>query len=74
MKNISFLFEYFQILEVKFSVYLNRRVFVMRGPWCVMRSSAPSDSMFLVFVILLKFNSDLFEITLTFCHSLKVCM
>ena len=29
MKNISFLSEYFQFLEVKFSIYLNRRVFVM---------------------------------------------
>ena len=29
MKNISFLSENFQFLEVKFSVYLNRRVFVM---------------------------------------------
>ena len=30
MKNISFLSENFQVfLEVKFSIYLNRRVFVM---------------------------------------------
>ena len=29
MKNISFLSEFFQLLEVKFSVYLNRHVFVM---------------------------------------------
>ena len=30
MKNIkSFVFENFQFLEVKFSIYLNRRVFVM---------------------------------------------
>ena len=29
MKNISFLSENFQFLEVKFSLYLNRRVFVM---------------------------------------------
>ena len=29
MKNISFLSEHFQFLEVKFSVYLNRHVFVM---------------------------------------------
>ena len=29
MKNISFLSENFQFLEVKFSVYLNRRVFIM---------------------------------------------
>ena len=28
MKNISFLSENFQFLEVKFSIYLNRRVFV----------------------------------------------
>ena len=32
MKHISFLSENFQFLEAKFSVYLNRRVFVM---WCV---------------------------------------
>ena len=31
MKNISFLSENFQFLEVKFSIYLNRRVFVMDG-------------------------------------------
>ena len=31
MKNISFLSEFFQFLEVKFSIYLNRRVFVMPG-------------------------------------------
>ena len=29
-KNISFLSENFQFLEVKFSIYLNRRVFVMK--------------------------------------------
>ena len=29
MKNIIFVSETFQFLEVKFSVYLNRRVFVM---------------------------------------------
>ena len=28
-KNISFLSKRFQFLEVKFSIYLNRRVFVM---------------------------------------------
>ena len=28
-KNISFLSENFQFLDVKFSIYLNRRVFVM---------------------------------------------
>ena len=31
MKNISFLTENFQFLEVKFSIYLNRRVFVMKN-------------------------------------------
>ena len=31
MKNISFLSENFQFLEVKFSIYMNRHVFVM-GP------------------------------------------
>ena len=30
MKNVSFLFENVQFLEVKFSIYLNRRVFEMR--------------------------------------------
>ena len=29
MKNISFLSENFQFLEVKFSIYFNRQVFVM---------------------------------------------
>ena len=29
MKNISFLSEFFQFLEVTFSIYLNRRVFEM---------------------------------------------
>ena len=29
MKNISFFSENFQFLEMKFSIYLNRRVFVM---------------------------------------------
>ena len=29
MKNISFLSKHFQFLEVKFSIYLNRHVFVM---------------------------------------------
>ena len=29
MKNISFLSEYFQFLEAKFSIYLNRHVFIM---------------------------------------------
>ena len=28
-ENISFLSENFQFLEIKFSIYLNRRVFVM---------------------------------------------
>ena len=32
MKNISFLSETFQFLEVKFSMHLNRRVFVMSTP------------------------------------------
>ena len=31
MKNISFLSENFQFFEVKFSIYLNRRVFVNLG-------------------------------------------
>ena len=31
MKNISFLSENFHFVEVKFSIYLNRRVFVMFG-------------------------------------------
>ena len=29
MKNIGFLFENFHFLEVKFSIYLNRHVFIM---------------------------------------------
>ena len=31
MKNINFLFEHLTFLVVKFSMYLNRRVFVMTG-------------------------------------------
>ena len=31
MENIRFLSENFQFLEVKFSIYLNRHVFVMSG-------------------------------------------
>ena len=31
MKNVSFLFEKVKFLVVKFSIYLNRRVFVMFG-------------------------------------------
>ena len=31
MKNISLLSENFKILEVKFSIFLNRRIFVMYG-------------------------------------------
>ena len=30
MKNISFLSENFQFLEMKFSIYLNRLVFIMQ--------------------------------------------
>ena len=30
MKDISFLSENFQFLELKFSIYLNRPVFIMR--------------------------------------------
>ena len=30
MKNYEFLYENFQFLEVKFSIYLNRRVFIMK--------------------------------------------
>ena len=36
MKNTCisfFLFENFQFLEVKFSIYLNRRIFIMRLKW-----------------------------------------
>ena len=36
MKNISFLSENFLFLEVKFSIYLNRRVFVMSLRWAHM--------------------------------------
>ena len=35
MKNIIFLSENFQFLEVKFSIYLNKRVFVMACPFRV---------------------------------------
>ena len=34
MKNISFLSENFQFLEMKFSIFLNRHVFVMNGHTC----------------------------------------
>ena len=34
MKNISFSSENFQFLEVKFSIYLNRGVFVMHAKTC----------------------------------------
>ena len=37
-KKYQFLSRYFQFLEVKFSIYLNRRVFVMIGPPWVQRS------------------------------------
>ena len=37
MKNIRiFLYENFHFLVVKFSVYLNRRVFVMQSPFLVL--------------------------------------
>ena len=35
MKNIRILFENFQFLVVKFSIYLNRRVFVMKCTKCI---------------------------------------
>ena len=39
MKNIrGFLSENFQFLEVKFSIYLNRRVFVMETTFCCIGS------------------------------------
>ena len=45
MKNISFLSEKYQFLEMKFSIYLNRRVFVMLGLFTLdqMLYSAASD-------------------------------
>ena len=33
MKNVNFLSENFQFLEVKFSIYLNRCVFVMNSDY-----------------------------------------
>ena len=39
MKNISFLSENFQFLEMKFSIYLNRRVFIMIVSTYNMRAS-----------------------------------
>ena len=40
MKNIRYFYENFQLLEVKFSIYLNRRVFVMESSWQVKKSSS----------------------------------
>ena len=50
MKNIRvFLPENFQFLEVKFSIYLNRHVFVMlrtrSDKWCIVRSKATVNRM-----------------------------
>ena len=46
MKNISFLSENFQFLEVKFSIYLNRRVFVMRSMY--IKPHPPPDVLTLI--------------------------
>ena len=44
MKNIRVFTKYFQFLAVKFSIYLNRHVFVMlrnrSDKWCIVRSNA----------------------------------
>ena len=46
MKNISFFFsENFQFLEVRFSIYLNRHVFVMFVCVEVLRPSQPNGVM-----------------------------
>ena len=58
MKNIRvFLSETFQILEVKFSIYLNRRVFVMIN---ILKSSANSQflNFFWLRFFLLKANNQ----------------
>ena len=61
MKNISFLSENFQYLEVKFCIYLNRRVFIMLClvwygvVWCsvvlVSTSYGLSNVLFVQFVV-----------------------
>ena len=43
MKNIRILSENFQFLVVKFSIYLNRRVFVMFDSRCASESGVCSD-------------------------------
>ena len=43
MKNIGFLSENFQVLDVKFSIYLNRLVFVMES-MCLMICAPDEDS------------------------------
>ena len=57
MKNISFLSENFQFLEVKFSIYLNRRVFVMvvrighKLLWCLASYALLGDRHSLLLVL-----------------------
>ena len=51
MKNIRvFLSENFQFLEVKFSIYLNRRVFVMTSCKYILRPSCESQLKVLIYV------------------------
>ena len=47
MKNISFLFENFQFLGVKFSIYLNRHVCVMVSSDSVSRNHEGPDQCFI---------------------------
>ena len=45
MKNIRvFLSENFKVLEVKFSIYLNRHVFVMFGKICLSKQCSPRST------------------------------
>ena len=51
MKNISFLPENFLLLEVKYSIYLNRRVFVMKRTgytWYICFAISPRESTFVI--------------------------
>ena len=43
MKNFSFLSENFQFLEMRLSIYLNRRVFVMQCIFFIVESGTQSN-------------------------------
>ena len=59
MKKISeFLSENFQFLVVKFSIYLNRRVFVMGGSF----SSGSTSSNFLLLILIPRIHSKKFSL------------